>query len=99
MTPDERDKFVDFIAKEKEADEASVAGKEKATVALHFQHHINGVKLGPGNSIEVPCEWVGMLQRAENNMRDHELRMLTSTYRNFEVLQSGQSIERPKAKR
>jgi hypothetical protein len=93
MTPDERDAFVNFMAKQKEKDEKEASSKRQVSVHLNFTHHINGKKMGPG-AVTVPEEWVGMLQRAENNWRDHELKLLSSTNRMFEVLQSGQSIER-----
>lgn len=98
MTPAERDEFVAFKLKQKEEEEKQQTSGEMIVVELKFPHHINGVKYGPGRNVKVPRLLLGHLQVYENRMRDHEIKLMTSSERNFEILSSGHSIERPGTK-
>lgn len=91
MTPEQRDRIVRILADEKlqkEADESRGAYE----MDLVFAHHINGIKFGPGRRIRVPEGLQGKLQAAESLMRNHEINLMASHSKQFEIFQSGQAV-------
>src|ERR1700743_2301547 len=93
MTAAQKEEFLEFLEK-KEAEKIAKEDQERykdmnARVNLKFSHSVNGAKFGPGRNINVPLSLLGILQQGENDMRDHELRMLTESKHTFEILQGG----------
>lgn len=97
VTPEQKEKFLKFM-EEEELKAIALKDKEeikgqKTRVNLSFKHNVSGRSYGPGRNIEIPYEYLGLLQQQENQCRDAEMRMLTANKRIFEVLQSGGAIE------
>lgn len=97
MTPAQRDKFVKMLAEVEEEEIPADKGPEfddKYKLDLFFAHHIGPYKFGPGRKIEVPERFVGHLQVYEQGRREQEMNLNNSNKKLFEIMQSGQAIQR-----
>lgn len=91
MTPEQRDKFVQIMADEKAKKKAEEALGEYE-MDLNYAHYINGRKFGPGRRVRVPGGLQGKLVDSEQKWAMHEMNLLTSSKKQFEIMQNGQSI-------
>lgn len=97
MTPEQFDRFTKAEA---ETQNAAAAAAEAAKLSppmrmvLNFQHHINGIKYGPGNVI-IPGDIAGTIAYSEDAKRQELLKLNSDNGRMLRMFQAGQSVPTP----
>lgn len=97
MNPDQYDGYLDFMAKqadEKKLAEKKTDGPRIMHMDLNYQHHVSGVKYGPGPT-DIPEDHVGQVCFAEHKSLEAELGRNISKERIFKIMQNGQAVPHP----